>query len=56
MLFDKIAQMYLLFDIKEIIFCTSRPQYTHKIMSVFYFFIILPIQNPHLALKSIGAI
>ena len=29
--------MCLLFDIKEIIFCTSRPQYTHKIMSVFYF-------------------
>ena len=29
--------MCLLFDIKEIIFRTIRPQYTHKIMSVFYF-------------------
>ena len=33
--------MCLLFDIKEIIFCTSRPQYTHKIMSVFYFCLLV---------------
>ena len=41
MIFDYIiwqnCSMCLLFDIKEIIFCTTRPQYTHKIMTVFYF-------------------
>ena len=35
-LFDTIAQMCL-FKLKEIKFCTSRPQQTHRIMPVLYF-------------------
>ena len=35
-LFDTIAQMCL-FKLKEIKFCTSRPQQPHRIMSVLFF-------------------